>query len=147
MKRFGLWRFPILILLMVSLSMVRLYSSILYGTKIDWLFGLVVIFVTLELTSVSLFVQLFLAFLGRHLFNVFLFHTFIFHYYWSEFVYGFRHPLLIFGALLSVCICVSLILEGVKKFIGFYRLTQKLQNLKVPSSIEIPFRQDAPVET
>jgi len=87
-----------------------------------------------------------LGMLGGHLFNVFLFHTFIFYYFWKDFIYSFKQPILIFMVLLSLCIALSEIIEYLKRFIGFYSITQKLQSLRVPLSMEMPFQQGAPAD-
>ncbi len=64
----------------------------------------------------------FLLLLGKHSFNIFLFHTFIFSYYLKSFIYGFRNPILIFIALLSMCLLISIFIEFLKSKIYFYKL-------------------------
>jgi peptidoglycan/LPS O-acetylase OafA/YrhL len=147
LRRFGWWRFVFLVILVISVALLRAYGYLLNGPKIDWFFGFVIILTTWEFANSIKYIQSALSFLGEHLFNIFLFHTFIFYYFWKDFIYGFDQPVLIFAVLLVLCVAVSMIIERVKVVMGFYVATQKLQNLKVPSSIEIPFRQDAPVET
>lgn len=65
-----------------------------------------------------------LAFLGKHSFNIFLFHTFIYYFYWPELIFWSRNPLIIFVTLLCVCLFVSIAIENIKHKLGFYRLEQ-----------------------
>lgn len=72
-----------------------------------------------------------LSFIGRHSMNIFLFHTFIYFYWFKDFIYLSRNPIIIFLTLLFVCIPISMFLEWLKKIIGFNRLIQKIQVLNV----------------
>lgn len=56
-----------------------------------------------------------LAFIGKHSMNIFLFHTFIFYFWFKEYIYATRMPIVIFLFLLVVCIVISVVLEWVKK--------------------------------
>lgn len=67
-----------------------------------------------------------MAFLGKHSMNMYLMHTFIFAYFFHDFIYGFKYPVLIFLALLLTSLLLSIVLEFLKKKIGFYRLQQKI---------------------
>lgn len=60
--------------------------------------------------------------LGKHSMNIFLFHTFIFLYWFREYIYISRNPLLIILSLLISCYLISVIIEIAKNKIGFYRL-------------------------
>lgn len=62
------------------------------------------------------------ASLGRHSMNIFLFHTFIYYYWFGDIIYATRNPILIFLSLLIVCYCISMLLELIKRIIGFNRL-------------------------
>ncbi|MCX5849059.1 MAG: acyltransferase [Deltaproteobacteria bacterium] len=144
---FGWWRYIILLVSITLIALFRTYSPLLNETKIDWLFGLIIIIFTFELTTTVQLISNPLHILGRNLFNVFLFHTFIFYYFWPEFIYSFNNPILIFIVLLFICVAISEVIEYAKKFIGFYFITKKLRELKVPSSMEVPFQQDASADT
>lgn len=63
-----------------------------------------------------------LCILGKHSMNIFLFHTFIYLYWFKEYIYISRNPLLILFSLLIPCYFISVIIEIVKNKIGFYRL-------------------------
>lgn len=60
--------------------------------------------------------------LGKHSMNIFLFHTFIYLYWFKEYIYISRNPLLIILSLLIPCYLISVIIEFIKNKIGFYRL-------------------------
>lgn len=142
LSEFGWWRFILLIVATIFVVAFRTYSPLLSGTKIDWLFGLLVILLVFELIMAVEILNKILCKLGRHLFNVFLFHTFIYYYFWEDFIYSFKQPILIFLVLLSICIALSEILEYLKRYIGFYYITRTVRELRVPFSREITFQQD-----
>lgn len=75
-------------------------------------------------------IQKSLHFLGKHSFNIFLFHTFFHFYYFPTFIYWSRNPLLIFSTLLSTSIIVSLLLEKIKDLIGMSKLEGYLLKMK-----------------
>lgn len=62
--------------------------------------------------------------LGKHSMNIFLFHTFIFLYWFKDWIYITRNPLLIFLSLLLSCWLISVVIEFIKNKIGFYRLVK-----------------------
>lgn len=69
------------------------------------------------------------CFLGKHSMNIFLFHTFIYYYWFRDFIYASRNPVIIFILLLTICIFVSLCLEGLKKLICFQAIEEKIDKL------------------
>ena len=60
--------------------------------------------------------------LGKHSMNIFLFHTFIFYYWFTDYIYITRNPVLIFLELLAVCWLISVCLERLKQVTGFNKL-------------------------
>lgn len=64
-----------------------------------------------------------LTFIGEHSYNIFLFHTFIYYYYFGDFIYAFKYPVVIFMVLLSLCLLVSGAIEKLKALVGIDRLT------------------------
>ena len=60
--------------------------------------------------------------LGKHSMNIFLFHTFIYGYWFSDFIYATRNPLVIFVELMVICYILSVAIEYVKHKIGFYKV-------------------------
>lgn len=63
-----------------------------------------------------------LAFLGRHSYNIFLFHTFIYYYWFHDFIYWSKNPIIIPLILLVVCIPISTVVEWMKSKFGFLKL-------------------------
>ena len=62
------------------------------------------------------YIRLVFESLGKHSMNIFLFHTFIFYYWFRDYIYITRNPLIIFLELLIVCYLISVVLEWVKKY-------------------------------
>ncbi|TAL33275.1 MAG: hypothetical protein EPN93_14690 [Spirochaetes bacterium] len=137
LKRIGYFRFLVLgggVLLSIF---IRQYVAIeyqidfLWRQGFDWIYGSIIILLVFEITQSWQYGQRVLAFLGRHLFNVFLFHTFIFYYYWPDFIYSFSNPGLIFLVLLAICILVSISIEYAKKFLKFEPILQKIDGIQM----------------
>lgn len=63
-----------------------------------------------------------LCYLGRHSMNIYFVHTFFYIAIYQEFIYSFRYAGLIFAVLLICSLAYSMVLEGVKKRVGFNRL-------------------------
>lgn len=82
--------------------------------------GLFVLIITR--IKLSVYVTNTLEFLGKHSFNIFLFHTFIYYYWFSDFIYASRNPVIIFFLLLVITVIVSVGIEYLKKIIGFYKI-------------------------
>lgn len=90
--------------------------------------ALVVAYKTMPILSV---IEKGLAFCGRHSMNIFLFHTFIYYYWFREFIYATRNPLLIFVTLFAICLILSVIIEKLKRFIRFDKFVSKIDSLYV----------------
>lgn len=58
-----------------------------------------------------------MKFLGNHSMNIYMIHTFIYHYWFSNFIYSFKYPILIFFVLLAICLIISVLLEYGKKIV------------------------------
>lgn len=69
----------------------------------------------------------FLRFTGRHSMNIFLFHSFIRQAYFEEFIYGFRYIFLIVAVLFGVSLVVSILIEFVKKYLGYNKFTVRVR--------------------
>lgn len=68
----------------------------------------------------------FMQFVGKHSMNMYLTHTFIFGYFFHDFIYGFKHPVLIFLVLFMTSLLLSICIEFAKRRIGFYKLQGKV---------------------
>ena len=75
-----------------------------------------------------------LEFLGRHATNIFLTHTFIYYYFYSDFIYSFRDSWKILSVLSGLSLALSILLELLKKYSGYNRLTAKILQLVSPKS-------------
>lgn len=108
-----------LYLLLLSLTILQRHKGILFtGVNIDAFFGLLIIMIGYEYISNSKILNYCILLIGKHSFNIFLFHTFIF-YYFSSFIYWSDSPVLIFFTLLFSCLAISVLLENLKDFIKF----------------------------
>jgi len=132
LHKIGLARFLVIGLAIALVAVFRQYSPILRGVRIDWLFAALWLVLWGEVIQLSAPLQKVFAWLGTHLFNIFLFHSFLFYYFWADWFYSWKHPVLIFLALLLVSLGVSIVLEFVKKGIRFSRLQHWLQRRALP---------------
>ncbi len=67
-----------------------------------------------------------LAFLGKHSYNIYLFHSFIYYYYFHDFIYCSKNPIIISLTLLIVCIPISMVIEWLKRLLYFNKLQKIL---------------------
>ena len=70
-----------------------------------------------------------MQYVGKHSMNMYLTHTFIFGYFFADFIYGFKYPVLIFLALFTTSLLLSICIEFVKRRIGFYKLSGKVVDI------------------
>lgn len=68
-----------------------------------------------------------LAFFGKHSMNIFLIHSFIRTTYFEKFIYGFKYPLLIISVLFAISLCVSIVIERLKAWLGYNKLVSALR--------------------
>ena len=85
----------------------------------------IILFVNDYISNVPVLRDL-LLFIGKHSTNIFLVHTFIRHYYLAEFTYSIGHFAIIILVLLVISILISLIIEYLKKIIGYEMWIDKL---------------------
>lgn len=69
-----------------------------------------------------------MAYLGKHSMNMYMVHTFIFSYFFHDFIYGFKYPILIFSVLVLSSLAVSVVLEALKTQLKFYVLVGRITN-------------------
>lgn len=101
------------------------------GTSVD---GFISLFAALTIVSaVQMFHYSFpvLRYLGKHSMNMYLVHTFIFAYFFKEFIYGFKYPVLIFLALLATSLLTSIVVEQLKRITRYNNLITKLSNIEL----------------
>lgn len=115
--------FLVAIFLLLCLYRMKVSNTVLWETFICvWGSFLYKLFSRREVVSKAF------SFLGRHSFNIFLFHTFIYGYYFHDYIYWSSNPIVIVSTLLVVCIIISIIIEFLKKKLGINTLQAKLIN-------------------
>lgn len=72
------------------------------------------------------FVYSLFSILGKHSANIYWTHQFIFYFWFPDFIFSPRNPLLIFILLLTVSLFVSVAIEKLKNAIGFYVIQERL---------------------
>ena len=72
------------------------------------------------------FIHSSLAFIGKHSYNIFLFHTFIYYYYFPEYIYWSKNPLIIYATLLMTCLLISIGIEKMKDLFCIKNLQNRL---------------------
>jgi peptidoglycan/LPS O-acetylase OafA/YrhL len=129
------WVRYLIILILLGLTAFLRHQLILINEflaiRIDGLFGALIILLVFELTQQFIILEKGLDFLGKHLFNIFLFHTFIFYFFFQDFIYSFKQPVLIFLMLLVICLGISFILELIKKLIGLQKIQVAIDKIPI----------------
>ena len=115
-------RIVLLLFLIVAVAWYRQNGWLFDSIRADTFFGILLILLTTKAALSSFWARKILEFIGIHSFNIFLFHTFIYYYYFPNFIYGFKNPLLIFAVLLGICLVVSVGIEKLKEKIGFNKI-------------------------
>ena len=69
------------------------------------------------------------VFLGKHSMNMYLMHTFIFLYFFHDFTYSLKYPILIFLFVLLISLTVSYFIELLKKYFGFYKMQKRIMTI------------------
>ena len=59
----------------------------------------------------------FLELLGKHSFNIFLFHTFLYAIYFSKYIYLPKYPIIILPMFLTICLLISFVLDKIKSLL------------------------------
>lgn len=108
-SRHGLW---IVLLLCLLYAVERNINS--YPLMIDCILALLIVrlYQSIKMPRV---VSDVMEFLGKHSMNIFLFHSFIFYFWFQNFVYASRNPIIIFLTLLAICLPISMVLEWIKR--------------------------------
>jgi peptidoglycan/LPS O-acetylase OafA/YrhL len=114
----------------LSLILGVLLSLIILRFVVSRLGAAIDVFITFYLISsykmisnvMPLTLKNIVEYVGKHSFNIFLFHTFIFYYYFKSFIYSFYSPVIIFVVLLVICLALSACMEKLKKISRFYEL-------------------------
>lgn len=121
----GIGGILVLLILLITAWIVRLNTP--YALLWDSFVAVIIVLLYKNVQNIVK-IQKGLEFIGKHSFNIFLFHTFIYYLYFPFLIYWSRNPIIIFISLLLSSIAVSLGIEKCKGAIGFYRLYNKIIN-------------------
>jgi peptidoglycan/LPS O-acetylase OafA/YrhL len=122
--------FGSLLFIFYLLYYVRLYPIIpqFRETRVDGFLTVnIVILLILTIRKIPKLARA-VSFLGKHSMNVYMIHTFIFYYWFEEFIYSFKYPILIFVVLMAICIVISICVEYGKKMIHLPDLIKTINN-------------------
>lgn len=118
--------FPVKLMMGVGFVIICLYRFIFTnGPILDTCIIVLGVYLYKILPSSCLLSKVF-SFLGQHSFNIFLFHTFIYLYYFHNFIFWSRNPIIICISLLITCIIISIMIEKLKVLLRIYILQEKL---------------------
>jgi len=70
-----------------------------------------------------------LQFIGKHSMNMYLTHTFVLGYFFHDFIYGLKYPILMFLTIFGISMLISVVIEFAKSKLGFYRLQGRVASL------------------
>ncbi|MGN1124125.1 MAG: acyltransferase family protein [Eubacterium sp.] len=96
------------------------------GLLVDSLFAIAVILFTFFILSKIPVLNRILEQIGKYSGSIFMFHTFILGYYFKDFVYSFKYAALIFAVTVAICFVIAVLIEQIKKIIGYNRLVDFL---------------------
>ena len=100
---------------------VKSFWEIHYG-----LFPMLFILICVEYILPLEHIRKILVFCGQHSMNVFLVHTFIRGYYLADFTYSWKHFIPVCLVLFIMSVCISMILEKLKKLTGYNTFIRKV---------------------
>ena len=99
------------ILLIVIMFIKCLYDSRIFDTFYALVF--ITLFIHIPMNE---YVKRLLAFIGKYSMGIWMVHMFLSHYLFTEFIYGFRYPLLIFSVLVLCSITASIIITKINNY-------------------------------
>lgn len=70
-----------------------------------------------------------LQYVGKHSMNMYLTHTFVLGYFFHDFIYGLKYPILMFLTIFGISMLISVVIEFAKSKLGFYRLQGRVASL------------------
>ena len=88
----------------------------------------VILFINDYLVNVPIINKV-LSILGKHSANIWWVHTFFRLYYCQDFIYGMKNAILVFSTLLIISLLSSLIIEKIKRQIGYDLKIKKIFNV------------------
>lgn len=120
-----LWIACFALVLAVILYARNFAVSTIVVSMYDGIFSLVLAMLCVMISDMPVIAK-FLELIGKHSMNMFLIHTFIKAYYFQDFSYQWKYPILILVVLLADTLGISMVIEWIKKMIGYNRLADWL---------------------
>lgn len=108
----------------LSMTAFACFRFVVFGTN-DGLFAFSIILFSFLIISRIPILNKVLEELGKYSGLIFMFHTFIIGYYFSDYIYWFKYPILIFFVTVVLCYMVARLLNLVKRFIRYNKLVAK----------------------
>jgi len=133
LNRFNKWILvSTAIIVFLLLIVQRIYNLIpfLTGIKVDAFLAPTIALLSVLLLRNIKYINTIIRLFGKHSINIYMIHTFIFAYWFQDFIYSFKNPILIFAVLMAICMIISIILEYLKKIICLSLLIRKI-NTKI----------------
>ena len=127
----------ICLFILALFALQRTYGLLVTGVMVDTFFGFTIIIIGKNFLSKDKYFKKLMEAIGKHSFNIFLFHTFIYAFYFTSFIYWFKYPPIIFIVLLSSSLALSFILEKIKSVLRINILDKKIARINFKSSIII----------
>lgn len=115
----------IFISILLFIGLIKLRENIGYIWFTDALISIVVCHICIIFISKIKILNSILEFIGIHSMNLFMMHTFVFYYFFKEFTYSWKYPSLILIVLIITTVCISVVLENIKKVMHFNSLVEK----------------------
>lgn len=113
--------------LWVLMALYKVYFYIPIEKLWDYHYGLLPVLIVLFCVEFVIpYLKSILAFLGEHSANIYMTHTFIRLYYFRNFTYSWKYFALIILVLLSMSLCISVIIEILKKAFKYNVLISKV---------------------
>lgn len=126
-KKGKVLRFFVEIVLVVLAYSAYREIEVTYFWELKWgIIPMIIILFSVEYIIPIPGIKQILLFLGKHSLNIFLVHTFIRGYYMKDFVYGWKHFILIIVVLFGISLVISMILEAGKRVTGYNKFIDKM---------------------
>lgn len=103
----------------------KIFGTTFKDIYIDGILSFFIIALGYQFLSKIKYVKEFGIFMGKHSFNIFLFHSFIYHLYFKSFTYSLGSPIVIWLFLLITSIILSVAIEKLKVLVHFNEIQNK----------------------
>ncbi len=112
------------------ISVVLLYIAYLCyittNTVFSYTLAVTIPYIAFQYISGIPGLNILLKYIGKHATNIFLTHTFIYYYFYPDFIYSFHSFPYILLVLAGTSLCVSIVIELIKKITGYNRLSDRI---------------------